>query len=84
MRLRLSDGHPADVLLLYVGRLGVEKKLSRLKTVLQSNPNCRLVVVGNGPAETSLREDFRDLPVHFAGQLVGTLYTLHILRVLYV
>lgn len=71
-RRRLSDGHEQSPLLLYVGRLGVEKKLHRLKAVLEMNPACRLVVVGQGPAEEGLRGLFRGLPVHFPGQLVGT------------
>ncbi|KAJ1439355.1 hypothetical protein B484DRAFT_323599 [Ochromonadaceae sp. CCMP2298] len=71
MRARLSDGHPEAPLLLYVGRLGYEKKLDRLKAVLDANPGARLALVGKGPAEADLRELFRDYPVHFAGQVVG-------------
>jgi glycosyltransferase involved in cell wall biosynthesis len=83
MRRRLSDGHPEAPLLLYVGRLGVEKKIHRLKKVLEKNPSCRLVLVGKGPAEVGLRETFKDLPVHFAGQLVGkkTNFSCQILNV---
>jgi hypothetical protein len=72
MRNSLSAGHEDSTLLLYVGRLGVEKKLYRLKAVLEHNSVCRLVLVGQGPAENSLRKHFEGLPVHFAGQLVGT------------
>lgn len=71
MRDKLSNGHPEAPLLLYVGRLGVEKKIHRLKRVLLANPGCRLALVGLGPAEESLRSTFEGLPVHFAGQLVG-------------
>lgn len=31
MRVRLTDGHPEAPLLLYVGRLGAEKKLKTLR-----------------------------------------------------
>ena len=34
MRSRLSQGHPEAPLLVYVGRLGAEKRLQRIKLVL--------------------------------------------------
>lgn len=36
MRERLTDGHPESPLLLYVGRLGAEKKLKTLRYVMIS------------------------------------------------
>ncbi len=71
MRLKLSNGNPNQPLLLYVGRLGSEKKLKRLKKVLDSNPGLRLAIVGSGPAEKELKEEFANYPVVFTGQLVG-------------
>lgn len=35
MRSKLSDGHPKDPLIIYVGRLGAEKRLRDLKGVLE-------------------------------------------------
>lgn len=58
-------------LLLYVGRIGAEKKLERLKKVLEANPGCRLAIVGKGPTDQHIREYFKGYPVHFAGQLTG-------------
>lgn len=72
MRNRLSDGHPKAPLLLYVGRLGYEKKIDRLKQVLDANPSARLALVGTGPAEQYLKDLFKNYPVHFTGQLQGT------------
>jgi hypothetical protein len=51
MRRRLSDGDVDAPLLVYVGRLGAEKKLQRLKKVLERNPGARLAFVGRGPIQ---------------------------------
>ena len=67
----MSGGSPESPLLLYVGRLGFEKKISRLKIVLDHIPNARLAIVGTGPAEEFLKNWFRDYPVYFAGELKG-------------
>eukprot|EP01031_Cornospumella_fuschlensis_P032197 gene32197-38942_t len=71
MRQFLSQGEQHKSLLIYVGRLGKEKKIHRLKAVLQALPNTRLAIVGSGPAEGDLRREFSGLPVFFAGQMVG-------------
>jgi glycosyltransferase involved in cell wall biosynthesis len=71
MRSRLSEGEPDRPLLLYVGRLGKEKKLIRLKKLLEANPTWRLALVGSGPHAEQLKEDFKGWPVYFPGQLVG-------------
>ncbi len=71
MRSKMSDGHPDAPLLLYVGRLGAEKRLDRLKDVLEAIPGTRLALVGQGPDEGRLKELYRDSPVVFTGQLTG-------------
>jgi len=71
MRARLSDGQPGDLLLLYVGRLSSEKRLSDLKPVLESVGGVRLALVGDGPERARLMREFDGLPVHFAGFLGG-------------
>ncbi len=74
MRNILSQGKPEAPLLVYVGRLGKEKKIDRLKKVIDKNPGCRLALIGSGPAEAELRQVFRDNPeVYFAGALTGIL-----------
>ena len=45
----LTEGNPEAPLLIYVGRLGVEKRLRDLKDVLERVPNARLAIVGKGP-----------------------------------
>lgn len=71
MREKLSNGNIDAPLFLYVGRLGKEKKIERLKQVLEAMPGCRLALVGKGPYEQTLRELFKDLPVVFAGEMKG-------------
>jgi glycosyltransferase involved in cell wall biosynthesis len=71
MREALSGGHPEDVVLLYVGRLGNEKKIDQLKAVLQQVPGTRLALVGDGPARESLQAHFAGTPTTFMGYLRG-------------
>jgi glycosyltransferase involved in cell wall biosynthesis len=71
IRERLSQGHPDDPLLLYVGRVSAEKQIDKIKPILKSIPNCRLAIVGNGPAREQLEADFADTPTNFVGYLHG-------------
>ncbi|MDJ1174965.1 glycosyltransferase [Roseofilum capinflatum] len=71
MRDRLSQGHPDSPLLLYVGRLGAEKEIERIKPVLESIPGARLALVGDGPNRAVLEEHFAGTPTHFVGYLRG-------------
>lgn len=71
MRNRLSENNPDSPLLLFVGRIGLEKRLDRLKHVLDAIPGARLALVGNGPAESYLKAFFKGYPVNFVGSLVG-------------
>jgi glycosyltransferase involved in cell wall biosynthesis len=76
MRNFLSQGNPEKPLLLYVGRISTEKRLHRLKKVLDSNPGARLAMVGLGPQEESMKAFFRDYPVFFVGKLEGIVKNL--------
>lgn len=71
MRARLSDGHPEAPLLVYVGRLGAEKKLKTLHGVLERMPHARLAIVGTGPAEAELKEYFKGTNTVFTGIMHG-------------
>ncbi|MBO0349872.1 glycosyltransferase [Phormidium pseudopriestleyi FRX01] len=71
MRSRLSQGHPDSPLLLYVGRLGAEKEIDRIKPVLAAIPNARLALVGDGPTRQQLEQHFAGTPTHFVGYLHG-------------
>jgi glycosyltransferase involved in cell wall biosynthesis len=71
MRTRLSEGHPEDPLLLYIGRLSAEKEIDRIKPVLEAIPNARLALVGDGPYRAELEAHFADTPTNFVGYLAG-------------
>ncbi|MDY7003886.1 MAG: glycosyltransferase family 1 protein [Cyanobacteriota bacterium] len=71
MRDRLSQGNPDSTILLYVGRLGAEKEIERIKPILEAIPNACLALVGDGPNRESLEQHFADTPTHFVGYLRG-------------
>ncbi|CAL5413308.1 unnamed protein product [Camellia sinensis] len=49
MRIRLSNGEPKRPLIVHVGRLGVEKSLDLLKSVMDQIPEARIAFIGDGP-----------------------------------
>ncbi len=69
MRDAMSDGHPDETLLLYVGRVSSEKQIDQIKAVLEQVPGTRLAVVGDGPARESLQAHFAGTPTQFMGYL---------------
>ena len=71
MRSRLSQGHPEDPLLLYVGRVSVEKQIDQIKPVLEAIPEARLAIVGDGPNRESLEAHFAGTKTNFVGYLQG-------------
>lgn len=71
MRSRLSQGHPESPLLLYIGRLGAEKEIERIKPILEAIPNSRLALVGDGPNREALEKHFAGTNTHFVGYLRG-------------
>jgi len=73
MRSQMTDGHPDDFLMVYVGRLGGEKRLKDIKAMLEIMPsNTRLCIVGKGPQREELDEWFEDTGrTKFMGQMSG-------------
>ncbi len=71
MREKLTQGHPASPLLLYVGRISPEKGIEKLRPVLDAIPDARLALVGGGPHEPRLQEYFAGKNALFAGYLSG-------------
>ncbi len=72
MRARLTEGHPEDPLLLYVGRLSAEKAIEQCRPVLAALPGARLALVGDGPHRQKLEQRFAGTSTYFAGFLKGT------------
>jgi glycosyltransferase involved in cell wall biosynthesis len=70
-RVTLTNGHPAERLLLYVGRLGHEKNIGNLRVVLGEVPGVRLALVGDGPARRDLEQVYANTPSVFTGALHG-------------
>ena len=71
MRLKMSDGNPDDFLMVYVGRLGAEKRLKDIKAWMEKMPNARFCIVGKGPQEDELKQWFKGTKTVFLGQLSG-------------
>jgi glycosyltransferase involved in cell wall biosynthesis len=70
-RARLTDGHPEAPLLLYVGRLALEKQIDWLCLALDALPQAYLGIIGDGPARAELEACFAGTRAHFAGYLRG-------------
>ncbi|BAY25208.1 group 1 glycosyl transferase [Calothrix sp. NIES-2100] len=71
MRSRLSQNHPQNPLLLYVGRLSAEKEIERIKPILEAIPQARLALVGDGPHRQALEKHFAGTNTNFVGYLMG-------------
>ncbi|MBZ0282785.1 MAG: glycosyltransferase family 1 protein [Anaerolineae bacterium] len=71
MREQLSGGHPDESILLYVGRLSSEKRLETLRPLLETLPNTRLALVGDGPARAQLENYFAGTKTTFMGFMQG-------------
>ena len=71
MRERLTQGHPEDRLLVYIGRLSAEKEIEQCRAVLEALPGVRLALVGDGPHREKLEQYFAGTRAHFAGFMQG-------------
>lgn len=71
VRRRWFPEDPDAPILVYVGRLAMEKRLHMLRPVLDARPDARLVLVGDGPLRADLRERFAGTRTVFAGYQQG-------------
>jgi len=71
MREKMTEGNPDDFLMVYVGRLGAEKRIKDVRGMLEKMPNARLCIVGKGPQQEELKSYFKGTNTVFTGQLSG-------------
>ncbi|MEL6269994.1 MAG: glycosyltransferase family 1 protein [Chloroflexota bacterium] len=71
MRERLSGDKPDHHILLYVGRLSAEKRVSDIRAVLEAVPNTTLAVLGDGADREELKAYFAGTNTVFMGHLEG-------------
>jgi len=75
MRSRMMGGKSDALLLVYIGRLAKEKRLTYLKPILEKlqdrNIPVHLCMVGDGPETEALIDYFRGTPTTFLGSLTG-------------
>ncbi len=69
MREFLSNGNTHAPLLLYVGRLSREKRVSMLRPILDAIPGANLAIVGDGPMRPQLEALFAGTRTKFTGYL---------------
>lgn len=70
-RERLTGGHPNRPLLLFVGRLSPEKRITWLRPLMDALPDASLAVVGDGPDRDALQALLDPTPTVFTGWLGG-------------
>ncbi len=71
-RNRLLGNHSDNgALLLYVGRLAVEKEIEQMRVVLDALPDARLALIGDGPHRRQLEKYFAGTATTFLGYLSG-------------
>lgn len=71
MRARLTDGHPDEPLVVYAGRVSVEKRLDVFADAVRALPGVRFAIVGDGPALGDLRTRLAGTGTVFTGFLAG-------------
>ncbi|KAF3543901.1 hypothetical protein DY000_02000041, partial [Brassica cretica] len=68
---RNANGEPEKPLVIHVGRIGVEKSLELLKSVMDKLPEARIAFIGDGPFREDLEKLFTGMPAVFTGMLQG-------------
>lgn len=71
MRARLTNGKPENKLLVFIGRLAIEKEIHKLLPMLEKRTDISLAIIGDGPARDELEKVFEGTGTVFTGFLHG-------------
>lgn len=71
LRAHLTDGHPNDFLVVYVGRHSPEKRLETIRDSLFRGAGIRLALIGHGPSHAKLKAYYAGTPTVFPGYMQG-------------
>ncbi|WP_342388387.1 glycosyltransferase family 4 protein [Salinicoccus bachuensis] len=71
MRERLTGGNPSNKLLVFIGRIAVEKEIHKLLPLLEKRPDISLAIIGDGPARADIEKRFKGTNTVFTGFVHG-------------
>ncbi|WP_337019827.1 glycosyltransferase family 1 protein [Oceanobacillus massiliensis] len=71
MRNRLTRGDKSKTLLIFIGRLAIEKEIHKIKPLLESRDDITLAIIGDGPARKELQHTFSGTNTVFTGFMHG-------------
>ncbi|MFD1849474.1 glycosyltransferase family 4 protein [Oceanobacillus bengalensis] len=71
MRERLTRGDKSKKLLIFVGRLAIEKEIHKIKPLLDRRDDVALAIIGDGPERNELMYTFKGTNTIFTGFLHG-------------
>ncbi|MFC4986164.1 hypothetical protein ACFPFV_12965 [Salinicoccus siamensis] len=79
MREWLTGGKPSNKLLVFIGRIAIEKELHKLVPLLEKRPDISLAMVGDGPARAEIEKRFKGTNTVFTGFIHGKNCPRHLL-----
>ncbi|AKG73070.1 glycosyltransferase family 4 protein [Salinicoccus halodurans] len=71
MRYRLTGGKPENKLLVFIGRLAVEKEIHKIIPLLEARDDISLAIIGDGPARSGIEKKFEATNTIFTGFMHG-------------
>lgn len=71
MREHLTQGNKSKKLLVFIGRLAIEKEIHKIKPLLDARDDIALAIIGDGPARKELMDTFEGTNTIFTGFIHG-------------
>ncbi|WP_067725566.1 glycosyltransferase family 4 protein [Oceanobacillus damuensis] len=71
MRDYLTNGEKSKKLLVFIGRLAIEKEVHKIKPLLEARSDIALAIIGDGPSRQELEKTFKNTNTVFTGFLHG-------------